>query len=68
MKKTYINSQSQAHMFGFWINNKTTNGIVNKKKNISNIKICIKDKIKIKDEDEDDIITRLTYIIRLLFY
>lgn len=68
MKKTYVNSQAQANMFGFWINNKTTNGIVNKKKNISNIKICIKEKVKIKEEEEDGIITQIVYILRLLFY
>jgi hypothetical protein len=64
MKKTYNNSQTQAHMFGFWINNKLNSGVLNKKKKVGNYKIYVKDNVKIKEDDEDGILTRFLYIIK----
>ncbi len=64
MKYTNDNNQVSPNLLGFWINNKIQNGIIIKKKFVSNIKI--KNKNKEDDEDGTNITTLIYNIIKLL--
>jgi hypothetical protein len=59
MKYTNNNNQAPPNLLGFWINNKIQNGIIIKKKFVSQIKI----KNKNKEDDDDNNITKWIYYI-----
>jgi len=62
MKYTNKNNQIQPHLFGFWINNNLHDGIIIKKKIVSNNSIKNKNK-----DDKDGIYVRLLYLCYMIF-